>query len=704
MNGAVKLFSLLGEIGVQGVDTAKSDVESVGDAAEKTSRKFSASAGEMAAKAGELGNKMAVGLAAGVTGIIATVESTRELRQDLGKLEATFTTTGHGTQAATNTFKELYAVLGEDDTTIEAANHLALMTDNEKELNEWTNILTGVYATFGDSLPLEGLAEAANETARVGQVTGPLADALNWLGVSEDEFNEKLEATNSVSERNALIRETLTGLYDDAANTYKETNKSVMENNKSQADLSLTMADLAEKFEPLITKGKQLLVDVLEKAQPYITWAIDNINILAPVVLGFVGTLMGMGLVAKIMTFISAVKSVGLTMAVLSGPVGIAMAAIAALIAIVVACIVKWDEIKAVAISVWNAIKEAWSSAAEWFTTTVIEPLKSAFNTLKEAVQKVWDGIVLATQIFFGLLGSIIDAAFQIITLPFRFIWENCKDSIISVWNAIVAFLTPTINRIRNTITTVFTAVRNTLSTIWNGIRNTVTTVVNAISSVVSRVFNAVKNTVSTVTNSIRSTVTSVFNSVKSTVTSVFNSIKSTAVSVWNGVYNAIKTPLNKASDAVKSIIEKIKGFFKFTINWPNIKVPKFSISPSGWKVGDLLQGSIPKLSIRWNAEGGIFDKPTIFNTAAGLQGVGERGPEAIAPIDKLMGYTRQAVSESNGNLEAKLDGLYDLLSVYLPALMERQLVLDTGETVGALVNPMDQALGDLAKKRKRGK
>jgi hypothetical protein len=96
------------------------------------------------------------------------------------------------------------------------------MTTNEKELAEWTTICEGVYATFGDSLPIEGLTEAANETAKVGQITGSLADALNWAGVSEDEFNAKLEACNTEAEREALIRETLIGLYDEAAANYEE--------------------------------------------------------------------------------------------------------------------------------------------------------------------------------------------------------------------------------------------------------------------------------------------------------------------------------------------------------------------------------------------------------------------------------------------------------------------------------------------------
>ena len=242
------IFNLLGKLAIDGVDETKKALKDVSEEGDNTKNKLTVSFQDIGAKAGEMANKFTVGVGAIVAGAVGLVESTKELRQDLGKLEAAFETTGHGSQVATDTFKGLYAILGEDDTAIEAANHLALMTENEQQLGEWTDILTGVYATFGDSLPLEGLAEAANETARVGAVTGPLADALNWLGVSEDEFNAKLEKTATESERNALIRETLTGLYGEASEAYKQTNESVMANNTAQAELNLKMAEMAEKI------------------------------------------------------------------------------------------------------------------------------------------------------------------------------------------------------------------------------------------------------------------------------------------------------------------------------------------------------------------------------------------------------------------------------------------------------------------------
>ena len=181
---------------------------------------------------------------------------TREYRENLARLEAAFTTAGFTSEQATAIYKDFYAVLGEEDRSVEAVNHLAQLCDTEEQLNKWTTICTGVVATFGDSLPIEGLTEAANETAKVGQVTGPLADALNWAGVSEDEFNKKLAACTSEQERQALITETLNGIYEDAANKYREINASVMDANRAQSDYQDTLAALGETVEPIMTALK----------------------------------------------------------------------------------------------------------------------------------------------------------------------------------------------------------------------------------------------------------------------------------------------------------------------------------------------------------------------------------------------------------------------------------------------------------------
>ena len=129
-------------------------------------------------------------IAAGTAAVIGLAESTKEYRSAQAKLVTSFETAGASAATATAVYEDLQGVLGDTDVAVEAAAHLAKLTTNEEDLAEWTDICTGIYATFGDSLPIEGLTEAANETAKVGTLTGSLADALNWAGVNEEEFQE----------------------------------------------------------------------------------------------------------------------------------------------------------------------------------------------------------------------------------------------------------------------------------------------------------------------------------------------------------------------------------------------------------------------------------------------------------------------------------------------------------------------------------
>lgn len=244
-------------------------VDEFGDAAEKA-EKSSSSLGETLSGAVKAGlAAVAAAATAAITGLVAAAESTREYRTEMGKLDTAFTQNGFSAEAAHSAYQALQGVLGETDQSVEAANHLAKLTDNEKDLATWTgDILPGVFATFGDSLPIEGLTEAANETAKVGQVTGPLADALNWAGVSEDNFNESLAACTTEQERQALITETLAGLYKGAAAAYKETNAEVIRANQANDAWMQSMAGVGAAVEPIITDVKMLGASLLADAVP----------------------------------------------------------------------------------------------------------------------------------------------------------------------------------------------------------------------------------------------------------------------------------------------------------------------------------------------------------------------------------------------------------------------------------------------------
>lgn len=192
----------------------------------------------------------ALAITASITGIAvgfaALDGATEEYRIAQGKLNAGFQAAGFSADVARKSYRNFYAILGDTDTATEASQLLANMAKTEKDVATWTRIAAGVHGTFGDSLPIEGLVESANETARTGQVTGVFADALNWVGILEDDFNAKLEKTTDVSKRNQLIMDTLSKTYDKAADSFYANNQQVVNTRRNHATLDEMLAKVGD--------------------------------------------------------------------------------------------------------------------------------------------------------------------------------------------------------------------------------------------------------------------------------------------------------------------------------------------------------------------------------------------------------------------------------------------------------------------------
>ncbi len=179
-------------------------------------------------------------------GLLAMDGATEEYRVAQGKLNTAFQAAGLSAEAAKKAYSGFYDILGDTDTATEASQLLAKLTQNADDVSRWTKIAAGVSGTFGDSLPIEGLIESTNETAKVGKVTGVLADALNWAGISEDDFNTKLLGCASEIDRNRLLMTTLSDTYNSAAGAFYKNNKQVVTARANQRALMSVTSKLGE--------------------------------------------------------------------------------------------------------------------------------------------------------------------------------------------------------------------------------------------------------------------------------------------------------------------------------------------------------------------------------------------------------------------------------------------------------------------------
>lgn len=241
----MNLFDLFATISLDPseYESGVKDVIKSGDSLASKLKSGIAKAGKVAA-AGIGAITTAAGAAVG--GLLALESSTEEYRVAMGKLNTAFEAAGYGAETAQQAYNAFYGILGDTDTATEASQLLAKLADSAEDVSTWTDIAAGVAGTFGDSLPIEGLIEASNETAKVGQVTGVLADALNWAGISEDDFNARLSACSSESERNQLIMDTLSGTYDEASEAFYRNNEALVESRNNQAQLDATLATLGQ--------------------------------------------------------------------------------------------------------------------------------------------------------------------------------------------------------------------------------------------------------------------------------------------------------------------------------------------------------------------------------------------------------------------------------------------------------------------------
>lgn len=378
-------------------------------------------------------------------------------------------------------------------------------------------------------------------------------------------------------------------------------------------------------------------------------------------------------------------------------PIIAVIAAVAAAIAGIIAIIQNWGAITQWFGELWNTICTGIGA--------MVDSLKAWFSNLWTHLQSVWEGICNVVQTAVVLLGSIIQGAIDIITLPFQMIWENCKGIVSSVWEGIKSVVSSAIHAVSSTISSVMSAIKNVITTVWNAIsskvssvlntiKTTVSTVFNAVKSVASAVWNGIKSVISSVVDGIKSKVSSVFNGVKSTITSIFNGIKSTATSVWNGIKDAIIKPVEAAKNAVKGIIDKITGFFSgMKLELPKIKLPHFKISGKL----SLSPPSVPHLSIDWYKEGGILTKPTVFGmNGSSLMAGGEAGKEAVLPLKGFYNQLEHILSSrmNTGKMEQYLAVIANNSS--------KGIYLEDGTLVGHLLPVIDSSLGKAQKLNRR--
>lgn len=227
--------------------------------------------------------------------IIGIVDDTEEYRKIMGTLEISSQQAGYTADETSEAYKRLHGVLGDTQTAATTVANLQAIGLSQSDLITLVDAATGAWATYGDSIPIDGLAEAINETIQTGKVTGVFADALNWAGQSEDEFNKKLEAANSTAERAQIVLDQLSSQnLPDAGQAWRDANGDLIKYNESQQNVDDAMAKLGERLAPVAAGIKNtfagavnIAIDTvegwIEALQGAVTW-LGNVANKIPVI------------------------------------------------------------------------------------------------------------------------------------------------------------------------------------------------------------------------------------------------------------------------------------------------------------------------------------------------------------------------------------------------------------------------------------
>lgn len=475
-------------------------------------------------------------------------ESTEEYRKAQGRLNTAFETAGYSAETAQEAYNAFYGILGDTDTATEASQLLAQLADSAEDVSVWTNIAAGVSGTFGDSLPIEGLIEAANETANVGTVTGVLADALNWVGISEDEFNEKLAECSTESQRNQLIMETLAAQYDEASDAFYRNNAALVESRNNQALLDESLSKIGQSISTIKNSLLNAFAPAISYASTVISDFLDNIDVEQVIntaitffmnlkntfidVFTYLSTVFSPAftalknlfdtIVLALQPFITALQnyvSSGTAASDASNLLNTALTTLSSIITTVANALsnfVTWLTSGSAGAEAFKAVVIAVGSAL--LTWKVIQTIGTLMSNLSNIVNIAKTAFSAFNVVLNANPIGIVITAISGLVAAFTYLWNNCEefrefwinlwDNIKKVFGQVADYLSEKIENIKQWFSDAWNNIKNTFASwgdffrgLWDGLTNIFSKAFDWFKDIGSNIVNGIKNGISNAWN-----------------------------------------------------------------------------------------------------------------------------------------------------------------------------------------------------------
>lgn len=364
------------------------------------------------------GNLLADGIQTVISGIgdlISSLwnldEATEEYRQNMGLLTTAFGSNGYDSETAKQSYKDLYAIIGDEGTATEAAQSIASIASTQKDLNSLIQISAGIWGRYGESIPINTLMEEIDLATKTAEVSGALSDALSRAGISAETMSSYLEQASTQEERSQIIIANLSAAYSGAADAFYQNNAALVESREAQADMDETLADLGATiadikttlltaFLPAVEQAADGAADFLEDVDAEavantILALVDAFVRLSPVIAAATTAMIAYkaattvaGIINTLTTAMSGATSAtaAFTAALDANPIVLIVTIVLSLVAALVTLIATNEDVRDGFLDIWDAITSAVGTAVDWITDK-IQSIKDAFGGLVDGVK-----------------------------------------------------------------------------------------------------------------------------------------------------------------------------------------------------------------------------------------------------------------------------------------------------------------------------
>ena len=560
------------------------------------------------------------GIVEGVKGLASSLsdmaEESKENIKIMSSLETSSKLAGYSASETSETYKQLYGVLGDNQTAATTTANLQALGLEQDKLRQITEGAIGAWAKYGDSIPIDGLAESINETVKTATVTGNFADVLNWAGTSEDDFNAKLQKANSTSERANIVLQELTkqGLIK-SADAWRENAGALVDANEAQAEFEQATSQLSQVILPITSKIQSSLANMLKPLADLITGNISFEQFSTQLSNGL------MSIMTSITTLAPQFIQKGLEI-LTNISLGFAQG------------------FRVFLSNVLTLIQ----NFGNYLTQNAPTIIQKGFEILSNLVQ----GIINALPVLISQVPQIITTFANVINDNFPIILMKGAELLWQLITGILSAIPDLIANIPQIIQAIWSTIlaynwlnlgKQIITFFGNGIKSMVTSV----GSNAKSIFNSVVNTLKSLPGSLKNLAKNMMNGFLSAIKGAIGSVKSAAKSVFNAIWNGLKSLPSKVVSIGKDLVRGI---------WNGIG------DMTGWiidKIGGFADSVVDSICSFF----GIASPSTVMkklvgkNIAAGI-GVGITDNENLA-LNPLRQLEKEMTSSFNPNVAASV-------------------------------------------------